>query len=307
MTELYIVTGFLGAGKTTFMKKLIRLFSDRRLSVIVNEFGRENIDEQLLAEMHVALSGISGGSIFCSCRMDQFEKALSDALRTAPDAILVETSGLSDPTSMRRVLTDRPEFRSITYRLCIAVADARRLNAAHETARVLKKQLAACDLVLLNKADDATAAQRMIDQNILESYVMPERIFPTNFGEITPEIESAIRSLSANDRVPGIVTADIGLHSIAVKVCDAMTVEALASFLERIAPATFRIKGFLRLSGRVFMVDCVGEEVRIEPAPNADPGDNQLVILYGYGQNGQKAVRAAAAVFPNDILSVEVH
>ena len=100
MTKLLLVTGFLGAGKTTFLKRLINHFSNMRLHVIVNEFGAAGVDGHLLREMQVAVDEISNGSIFCSCRWDKFEETLASALKTEPDLILVEASGLSDRKSV---------------------------------------------------------------------------------------------------------------------------------------------------------------------------------------------------------------
>ena len=74
--ELYLITGFLGAGKTTFLKNFARQFAGRRLRLIINEFGRVGVDGTLLRELDAALDEISNGSIFCACRLDQFEAAL---------------------------------------------------------------------------------------------------------------------------------------------------------------------------------------------------------------------------------------
>ena len=68
MTELYLITGFLGAGKTTFLKNFIRMFDGRRLHLIINEFGREGVDGTLLREVGAAMDEINNGSIFCTCR-----------------------------------------------------------------------------------------------------------------------------------------------------------------------------------------------------------------------------------------------
>ena len=68
MKSTYLVTGFLGAGKTTFIKNFVRLFPPGSLALIINEFGRENVDLQLLRDVRAALYGIDGGSVFCSCR-----------------------------------------------------------------------------------------------------------------------------------------------------------------------------------------------------------------------------------------------
>ena len=61
MSRLYLITGFLGAGKTTFLKSFIRLFEGQRIQLIVNEFGREGVDGALLAELGAYLKEIAGG------------------------------------------------------------------------------------------------------------------------------------------------------------------------------------------------------------------------------------------------------
>ena len=110
--ELYLITGFLGAGKTTFLKNFARQFAGRRLRLIINEFGRAGVDGTLLRELDAALDEISNGSIFCACRLDQFEAALEQAAADAPDVVLVEASGLADPTNVRRVLA---QFPAVSY------------------------------------------------------------------------------------------------------------------------------------------------------------------------------------------------
>ena len=70
--------------------------------MIVNEFGKVGVDGELLQKMGACLDEITNGSIFCSCRLDQFEQSLMDALKNNPDVILVETSGLSDPTNIKK-------------------------------------------------------------------------------------------------------------------------------------------------------------------------------------------------------------
>lgn len=307
MTELYVVSGFLGAGKTTFLKRFIALFEKSRLSVIVNEFGQENVDEKLLAELNVAVKGVSGGSIFCACRLDQFEKALSDALLTAPDVILVETSGLSDPTGIRRVLKDRPEFQDIAYKGCVLLADATRLYKLYETARVIRKQLTAADIVLMNKTDVATADQLNQSMRIAREYVEEQQIFRTVFADPSPDLLRALNDLRPGREANALITADIQLHSLTLTVSPAMTLPRFSAFLDRFIAETYRIKGFLSLDGASYLVDCVGSMKNIAPANGADTGDNRLVVLYGYGQKAAKRVREAAAGYPDEISEIEVH
>ena len=59
-TKLYLITGFLGAGKTTFIKQFLRLFSEQRVELIINEFGKEGVDGTLLRTYGAMMSGING-------------------------------------------------------------------------------------------------------------------------------------------------------------------------------------------------------------------------------------------------------
>ena len=187
--ELYLITGFLGAGKTTFLKNFARQFAGRRLRLIINEFGCAGVDGTLLRELDAALDEISNGSIFCACRLDQFEAALEQAAADAPDVVLVEASGLADPTNVRRVLA---QFPAVSYQGSVCVADAARLEKVFSTARACPRQLAVSSLVLLNKTDLATEAQCAEAKALILRANPAARIRRTQFGRFEPEWLSLI-------------------------------------------------------------------------------------------------------------------
>lgn len=147
-----MTTGFLGAGKTTFLKNFIRLFAGQKIQLIVNEFGQEGVDGVLLSELGAFLQEISGGSVFCSCRIDQFEKALRESADVSADVILVEASGLSDPTGVRKLFHQTGRFPHIEYQGGICLIDAVRFPKLYATARTCVKQLAASDVAVINKS-----------------------------------------------------------------------------------------------------------------------------------------------------------
>jgi G3E family GTPase len=153
MTGLYLITGFLGAGKTTFLKNLLAQLSGHKLRVIVNEFGSEGIDGALLRGSGAVVEEIYSGSIFCSCRLDQFEETLKKVYLEAPELILVEPSGLSDPTQIEAVLKQTDGLGGLSYMGGICLVDAVNFKKVLSTARVSRKQVMVSDLVLLNKAD----------------------------------------------------------------------------------------------------------------------------------------------------------
>lgn len=181
MSRLYLITGFLGAGKTTFLKQFMKQFSSERMHIIVNEFGKEGIDGELLSELGIALDEINNGSIFCSCRLDKFENVLQQVLQEKPDVIIVEASGLSDPTNVKKILNQREKFPGLEYMGCVCLLDARQFPKVYETAVVVKKQIQVSDLLLLNNVKTEEIEQI---QKILKAHRPDLPLHMTSYGII---------------------------------------------------------------------------------------------------------------------------
>ena len=130
MTKIDIISGFLGAGKTTLIKKLLDgAFPGEKLVLIENEFGEISIDGGFLKESGVQISEMSSGCICCSLVGD-FNKALKDvAAQFHPDRILIEPSGvgkLSDViVAVENTVADMPELRLNSF---VTVADATKVK-----------------------------------------------------------------------------------------------------------------------------------------------------------------------------------
>lgn len=310
MTTLYLIVGFLGAGKTTFLHAFVQLLAGSQgsrtqsLRIIVNEFGKVSVDGKLLASLDAQLDEITGGSIFCSCRSDQFEKALDTALDSEPEVIVVEASGLSDPTGIRRILSDGWYDDRITYGGCVCLADAVTLPKVYATARVVKKQLSVCDAVLLNKADIATPEQLAAAHGIIATQRPDVPVYETAFGHIPAGWLEALRP--GEGMPPGTIhTADINLHKLTVSVSREMGLYDFTKFLEAFAEDTYRIKGFVVLKDGLYLVDCVGSLIQVKPYGKPVETDNAVTVLYGYGLPAKKSVLQAAAWYPDLIVSVE--
>ena len=130
MTKIDIVSGFLGAGKTTLIKKLLaEAFPGEKLVLIENEFGEISIDGGFLKDSGVQISEMSSGCICCSLVGD-FNKALKDVHQQfAPDRILIEPSGvgkLSDViVAVENTVKDVPEMKLNSF---VTVADATKVK-----------------------------------------------------------------------------------------------------------------------------------------------------------------------------------
>ena len=94
MTKIFVVSGFLGAGKTTLIQHLLQTaLRNKRVLIIENDFGRVKIDEALLKSYPIQIENLNAGCICCSLR-ENFQQVLERALTHVPDYILVEPTFL---------------------------------------------------------------------------------------------------------------------------------------------------------------------------------------------------------------------
>lgn len=299
MIKFYLVTGFLGAGKTTFLKNFIRLLAPQRIHLIINEFGKEGVDGALLQDVGAVLDQINNGSIFCSCRLDKFEDALRQALQTQPDAVIAEASGLSDPTNIQRVLSSYP---AISYQGSVCLADASRLEKVFFTARMCPRQIAVSSLVLLNKTDLASIEQCETAEKLILQANPAAHIEHTRHGRIEPEWLSYITPVP--DVEKAVAARDITLQTASIVIAKTMPREAMERCLSLLAEDTYRIKGLVTLKEGDFLVDCTGPVVQLLPWEGETT--NRLTLLAGKGMPLRKAVKTAAAWYGGYILEVEV-
>lgn len=300
MTKLYLITGFLGAGKTTFLSRFSGLFPDRKIALIINEFGQIGVDGALLRDPDVTMTEISNGSIFCACKLEQFEKAVRHIMETVkPDFIFVEASGLADPAAVRQIF--RPGvFPDLEYAGAICLVDAVRFHKVYQTARVCRMQLAVSDLVLINKTDLAARGQIDAITAIARAQKPARPVYETTYGRFDlawlAEMEQEQTSGDPSALPEGHLQ-DINLQKLTLTV-SGFTRKSLEAFLRMFAEDTYRIKGFAESEGTVWFVDCVGPLVEIRTFAGKTSEAGQLVVLFGHGLPAKKRIREAIACFP---------
>ncbi len=295
MTDFYLITGFLGSGKTTFLKNFLLRFKGKRLKLIINEFGNSGVDGEILKSIDAKLYEICGGSIFCSCKLDRFESAMEDCLKTTPDIIIVESSGLSDPTNIKKILENYEDKNLISYKGCVCLVDAKRFSKVYKTARVCKKQLAVADLLLISKTDLVDEIQIEEVESIIKADFPAAIIEKSLMGKTDYDFDLLkIKSLVKFDEVS--YQNDITNQRISVKISPIMPLYRLEKFINIFAEDTARIKGFVRLYDEIYLVDCVGAMVKITPWSGGE-AENILTVLATKGQNTRKALKYAQSLY----------
>ncbi len=299
MTDFYLITGFLGAGKTTLLRAILPHFRGKRMRLIINEFGKVGMDGTLLRDYGADLAEIVNGSIFCVCKLDQFERALAEAMAGEPDVILVETSGLSDPGSIRSILAEYERAGSLRYRGAICLVDALRFPKVIDTARACKKQLAVSDVVLLNKCDlvseEVCAA---VESRIKGLCLAP--VLRTTYGAISQELLERLEPL--NHAIEIDQRPDLTLQKESIVLSNRCTSSQARRILAHLAEDTYRIKGFLDLADGRFLADCVGSNIQVSRYEGQLTQANQLTLLAGEGMPLRQAIRQMLAEFGDFVV-----
>jgi G3E family GTPase len=155
-----VVTGFLGAGKTTLLNRLLADLSEKRLAVIVNEFGDIGIDGDLIEAGEEELIELSSGCICCVVRGDLI-RALRAILaeRRDLDGIIIETTGLANPSPVIQTLViDQVIGAQCRLDSVVCVVDAVHILDQLADGTDAADQIAFSDHIVLNKVDDACLA-----------------------------------------------------------------------------------------------------------------------------------------------------
>ena len=224
-----VVTGFLGAGKTTIIRNLLARANGRRIALIVNEFGDVGVDGNLLKGCGLEACAdndiieLANGCICCTVA-DDFVPTMEKLLGRSepPEHIVIETSGLALPQPLVRAFT-WPEVRSrVTVDGVVAVVDGPALAqgrfAADEAAvaaqraadpsvdhddpieELFEDQLACADLVLLNKADALEDGQaRELGAALKARLRQGTRLIATRHGRIDPDVLLGLTSAAEDD------------------------------------------------------------------------------------------------------------
>ena len=205
MTKIDIVSGFLGAGKTTLIKKLLaEAFQGEKLVLIENEFGEISIDGGFLKESGVQISERSSGCICCSLVGD-FNKALKDVHQQfAPDRILIEPSGvgkLSDViVAVENTVKDVPDMRLNSF---ITVADATKVKVYMKNfGEFYNNQIESAGTIILSRTQKLNQEKLEAAVALLREKNPNAAILTTPWDELDGKtILSAIEKVSLADEL----------------------------------------------------------------------------------------------------------
>jgi len=284
---VYIISGFLGSGKTTFMNNLLEYYSDKKIGLLVNDFGPVGIDKSLLKQELASgdIIELNQGQIFCSCLSSSFLDSLMSFREKDVEFILVEASGLSKPSIINELLKEL-EGRSgqyFNFGGMICLIDADRYRILSQAVNAVNEQLQFSDYVVINKTDLASEAERLILKEEINQLHSEVTVYETSFGkfdfDLLADITVVEKTKSPRDfRGWGDKGRPDG---ISIRWKDAFKRSDLDALLNHLHDHCLRIKGYVPApDSGVFRINRIGQVAAcdlLETSPLEDPA---LVILY---------------------------
>jgi G3E family GTPase len=190
---VHIITGFLGAGKTTTILEILkREGPGRRTAVLVNEWGKVSLDGPIVASEHPGLEirEISGGCICCSAGAE-LDRVLAKILeRIGPDRILVEPSGIAKPGEIVDLIRPRLADGTLEIRPVVCLVDpARFVNTRAMELPVYRDQVESAQVLVANRCDLA-GSETLGAFHEAASLLFPPKmaVYATSFGKLPPEV-----------------------------------------------------------------------------------------------------------------------
>ena len=182
-----IITGFLGAGKTTFINSVLKKYPDAQFALVENEFGDVSIDTKLIKGLDASqMFELKQGCICCTIS-DEFELVLQELAERFPDVehVLIETTGIADPASVIRPFFRDENLQTIYhFNGTICLVDAINYENSPEK-EITIKQIVVADLILVSKSEHLSEIQR--------------KSFKENLKTINPFAEIELTQFTGSD------------------------------------------------------------------------------------------------------------
>ena len=184
MTKVDVISGFLGAGKTTLIQKLIKeVFAGKKVVLVENEFGEIGIDGGFLQEAGIEITEINSGCICCTLKGD-FEEALKQvAAQYQPDHIIIEPSGVGKLSDILRAIRDVEGMELNSYS---TVVDAKRCAVYHKNFKeFFDDQIETAACVILSRTQMTSEEALAKDEEIIRSLNENARLITTPWDELS--------------------------------------------------------------------------------------------------------------------------
>lgn len=295
MIKIDVITGFLGAGKTTFMKMLLEkgAFADEKIVIIENEFGDVPIDHYSLENPLYSVVEISGGCICCSLKVDIIQALASIAEKEKPDRILIEPSGIFIVEDLFEILNNQLIDQKFALNGIYTIVDAAHfLIDQMRHAPFFKSQLTYASHIVLSKvaqeSDEVLASVLeglMTYNNKAKYYALPYEVLEKADLEAMFYNDDTLYTSMGKAYVEGLITAKpVGSHkpmlSVGINKVKTFIKEEFEGFIDAVNLGKYgeivRLKGYIMINDQRYLVNYVSGEITYEAVSE---GVSRLTVI----------------------------
>lgn len=287
--DIVVINGFLGSGKTSAISYILESNPLIKFALLINEFGEHDIDGKQLAKLNDRMVSINNGSIFCSCKSDKFVENMLELCQLDIDAIIIESSGFSNPASLLKLLDfikRKSQGVDINIRNIITIICPLQYDKLIGNSTSYFNQVSISDVIVVNKIDlvnddDITRMSKRIKDVNNEA-----NIVKTEFGRFTYKLLTA-RDESRKLQPELLNSKDLSQQKITIELNRKIKKVDLVCSLEESSIYCLRVKGFISCVEGDFLVQVASGQVSLTVS---EISDNKLVILYSSSESNRNAI-----------------
>ncbi|WP_447970301.1 CobW family GTP-binding protein [Nitrospira sp. M1] len=283
-----VVSGFLGAGKTTLVRGLLQeaQASGQRLAVVSNEFGELGIDEALLSgDNPGGYVELEGGCVCCQLSNELLTTLQDLYERVRPDRVIVETSGVALPFDTLTTFWREPVCAWAGESLAVVVVNAEQVVQGRDLEGTFEQQVSSADILVLNKMDLISHSQICQLEATIQEFAPGTPIVQSENAKVNPEIlfppnPQDIMKRRVDPHTCGSDHVHEQFSSYVLSIDDGLEESVLR---ERLSALTaLRVKGVVRTASGLRVVQGVGPRIDFVDPPATLPPHliGQIVVIH---------------------------
>jgi len=290
-----VITGFLGAGKTTFINQLLKNYPEKQFALVENEFGDVSIDTQLIKGVDASqLFELRNGCICCTIT-NEYEGILAELAERFPhvEHLLIETTGIADPASViRPFFRDENLKKLYRFERCVCLVDALNFESQPDKEIALK-QLVIADEAIISKTEQFSENEKNAFRKIIEEINPLSHIYFAEFGKVS---DFNLLSAKRKNEWPEVSDSSHFHSEIRTETLRFSQPLQKEDFLRKLEynldvykNEIYRAKGILNFENELYemVLQGVGGSFELIEGENLNSGQESIVVLIGRLENVQ--------------------
>ncbi|MFC0470829.1 CobW family GTP-binding protein [Halalkalibacter kiskunsagensis] len=292
---VFVLSGFLGSGKTSLLERLLQECSQRNLSVAVlmNEIGKTDTDGESLSGKSKIIEKLLDGCICCN-KKSEVVQSMKKLIALKPDVIFIELTGVANPEEVADSLTEPELINTVYLEKVITLIDAEHIlsyNSLFESDRELvkttRRQIEVADLLIVNKTDLVSESKKQKIYKVLIKQNSTSRVFFSTYSNIdlnpilyqlkSPKHTVKVRIKGEPQHNNHHNHSYSRINSITLKLSSQTSTTEIETFLKKWKSNLLRAKGYLSLGDGTYLMQHVMKRVNWERSSYI--GDSYLVLI----------------------------